>query len=91
MTTVRRPNRRGLEGHETDQLDAAVAEYEAARRAAYDVYISALGEAVRTRDRIILAIIDAGPRSTQARVAEYLGMQPGTLTAMRRRRAALRV
>jgi len=87
MAIERRPNRRGLSDDEIAQLDHAVAVYEEARREAYMAYMAALSIAVRARDRVILDVIDAGPRSTQARVAEHLGMRPATLTAIRKRTA----
>ena len=83
-----RHNRRALTKDEERELDFTLGEYEAARAearetllAAQTAYRDAVMAATRRRDTRIAAVVDASSdRGTQARVAEYLDMNPTYLS-----------
>ena len=93
------PNRRGLSDTEITELDATMAEYEAARETArlamveaQIAYQTAVAEASVRRDDRLLSVISAASdlgRGTQARIAEHLKMNPSYL-AVRVRKARAR-
>lgn len=78
-------NRSDLTAEEKTRIDAIEAEYNKTRRDAFAAYRRIAAIAADRRADRLFALIDSGPRSTQARVTEYLGLRRNTLTDLRRR------
>jgi len=78
-------NRRGLTAEEKMKIDGIESEYDRTRRDAFAEYRRIAATAADRRADRLFALIDSGPRSTQARVTEYLGLRRNTLTDLRRR------
>jgi len=78
-------NRRGLTAEEKMKIDGIENEYTRTQRDAFAEYRRITAIAADRRAERLFDLIDSGPRSTQARVTEYLGLRRNTLTDLRRR------